>query len=395
MIGGQFISLVGDQAYTVALAWQVQALDASPQALSMVLICYSISQLIFLIIGGAIVDRLPRRGIMLASDVGRAVLLLVVAYLSQQGLLQIWQLALLASINGAVAALFIPARSSIQPQLVPKTELRAANSLMSMSFQISLVSGPLLGAFLVENFLPSSAFAFDALTFVVSALCLLFMSKAVPLPAEKSHPPNKSSLLAEVKAGFVYVQQSVWLWLTIVIFGLVGLVLMGPVQVMLPVMVRENFKGEAGAFGLLLAVRAVAAFMTTGLVGQVKCLKQRGKLAYLSTVLIGLGVASLGLSGNLGWLWLGLVGISGLGIGGACFDIIWHTVMQELVPEQYLGRVLSVDMLGSFCMMPLGMGLAGGLAEVWGAGTILILGGCITTGLAMAGLSVRQIRTLA
>jgi hypothetical protein len=106
-------------------------------------------------------------------------------------------------------------------------------------------------------------------------------------------------------------------------------------------------------------------------------------------------VAGLGLGGNFGWLWLSLVGISGLGIGGACFDVIWHTVMQELVPSEYLGRVLSLDMLGSFCMIPLGLALAGGLAGVLGAGTILILGGSITAGLALMALSVREIRTLA
>jgi MFS family permease len=387
--------MVGDQAYIVALAWQVQALNASAEALSGVLICFALAQLIFLLLGGVIVDRLPRRAIMLASDIGRALLLLVVAYLGREGLLQIWQLAILAAFNGAVSAFFMPARSSIQPQLVPKADLRAANSLMGMAFQISLVTGPLLGALLVENLLPPAAFAFDVLTFVISALCLVFVRLPAKPASENSTQPGKSGLVAELKAGFVYIQQSVWLWLTIAIFGLVGLVLMGPVQAMVPIMVRENFNGDARAFGLLLSVRAVSAFLATGLIGQIKCLKRRGVLAYLSTALIGLGVAGLGLGGNFGWLWLSLVGISGLGIGGACFDVIWHTVMQELVPSEYLGRVLSLDMLGSFCMIPLGLALAGGLAGVLGAGTILILGGSITAGLALMALSVREIRTLA
>lgn len=390
LVSGQFVSMLGDQAYIVALAWQVQVLNPAPEALGLVLASYSVAQLLFLLIAGAIVDRLPRRTVLLVSDISRAVLVLLIAYLGREGFLEVWHLVVLSAFFGAVAAFFLPARSSIQPQLLPKEALLAGNSLMTVAFQSSLITGPLLGAILIENFAPSSAFAFDALTFAVSGSCLLFIRSPQDKPSRSGR-----NFLEDAKAGFSYIRHSVWLWLTILLFGLLGITLIGPVQGLGPVLVHEKFGGAAQIFGLLLSVRSIAALAATFVVGHFKQLRPRGLVAYLSVALSGLGVALLGLGGNFGWLWLCLFGIGCQGIGFACFDIIWTTVIQELVPAEYLGRVLSLDMLGSFCMIPVGLALAGLLAGVWGASAILLVGGLLSFALTMVGLLVPEIRRLA
>jgi DHA3 family tetracycline resistance protein-like MFS transporter len=392
LAGGQFVSMLGDQAYTVALAWQVQLLNPGPEALAGVLACYAVSQLIFLLVAGAVVDRLPRRTILLLSDLGRAALVLAVAFLGRQGLLEVWHLAVLSALNGAVAAFFLPARTSIQPDLLPKEALLAGNSLMGFAFQTSLLAGPLLGAGLVSAFAPASAFAFDALTFAISATCLVFMRYN---PAKKDTPASKPNLLTEVKVGFSYISKSVWLWLTILLFGVLGLTLAGPLQALGPVLVREDFGGKAEIYGLLLSVRSLAALLATLVIARFSHLQRRGLIAYLCVALAGLGVALVGLGGEFGFLWLCLLGISGMGIGFACFDVIWNTVLQEMVPAEYLGRVYSLDMLGSFCMIPLGLALAGFLASFWSAGLILLTGGALSFALAALGLMVREIRRLA
>jgi MFS family permease len=391
--------MLGDQVYIVALAWQVQLLSSSATALSSVLLCYAFSQLIFLVLGGVIVDRLPRRSIMLASDIGRGLLVLIVAYLGQQHNLELWHLALLSAFNGAVAAFFMPARLAVQSQLVSKEQLGPANALMGQAFQVSVVAGPLLAAILIQNIAPKGAFVFDTLTFVVSAACILFIKNIPTTKVNTSTQPDsakpRASLLADVMAGFVYVRTSTWLWVTIALFALIGLVTMGPMQALVAILVEQKFIGDVNIYGLLLSTRAVAALLGLVVLGQFKQLKRRGLLAYLNIILATLGVVCLGLGGNINSLLLCIVGIGAYGIGLGCFDVIWNTVMQEMVPPEYLGRVFSFDMLGSFCMIPLGLALAGWLADAWGVALVLLVSGFLSTVATLGCLLVGEIRTLA
>ena len=389
--------MVGDQVYIVAIAWQVRALTNSAEALSIVLLFYSLSQLIFLLLGGVIVDRFSRRAIMLTSDIGRGILVLIVAWLAQQNSLEIWHLAVLSAFNGAVAAFFVPARFAVQSQLVDKDHLGSANSLMGLAFQVSVIGGPLLGALLTETISVKGAFLFDAVTFMISALCIIL----IVLPANDNEATAgagstkpRAGLLQQAREGFYYIRKSVWLWLTITIFAFIGLVLMGPMQVLVALLVQQKFSADVTIFGLLLSMRAVAAVIGTITIGQFKHLHHRGLIAYLSVIASALGVLLLGVGGSSSLLIVCILGMFGLGAGFACFDIIWNTVIQETVPAEYLGRVFSLDMLGSFCMMPIGLAVAGLLADAWGAAAVLIISGLSSALVAASGLLVHEIREL-
>jgi MFS family permease len=391
---GQFVSMLGDQVYVVALVYQVQTLSLSAAALGSVLLCYSLSQLLFLLLGGVIVDRLPRRSILLASDVGRGLLVLVVAYLGQQNTLEIWHLAVLSTFNGTVSAFFMPARQAVQPQLIPKEQLGQANALMELAFQVSILVGPLLGAILIQIIAPKGAFAFDSITFVVSALCIVFITVPTAKPTTGPNKP-RIKLFSEIREGFEYVRTSTWLWVTIAIFGFLGLVSTGPMQLLVAILVRQQFVDDVNIYGLFLSTRAVAALFSIVIVGQFKHLRRRGLLAYLGVILGALGILFLGIGGSNGILIACIVAISAYGSGYGCFGVIWHTVLQEIVPAEYLGRVVSVDMLGSYCMIPFGLVLAGWLADSYGAASLMIISGILSAGAALGGLLVREVRTLA
>ncbi len=170
---GQTISSLGDGAFITALAWEVLLLTGSATAMGLVVTAELIPRLLFLLLGGVAADRLPRRIVMLCSDGGRAFAILLIAVLGWLHVLQLWHLIVLSLLFGVAEGFFAPAYSAIPPQLVEKEELASANALTGLSRQMSLLLGPLVGAGLVVLTGPVTAFAFDGLSFVVSAVCLL------------------------------------------------------------------------------------------------------------------------------------------------------------------------------------------------------------------------------
>ena len=193
---GQTISALGDGAFTIALAWSVLLLTGSATALAEVLIAQSIPRLIFLLVGGVVADRLPRRLILFWSDGSRAVAVLLIALLFWTHLIVLWQILGLSILFGIADAFFLPAYQAIPPLLVPAEDLSSANALNGLSQQASTLVGPALGALLVTLTNPAAAFALDAATYVISAACLLVMrvpsvAGTAPWPARPHWPARR------------------------------------------------------------------------------------------------------------------------------------------------------------------------------------------------------------
>lgn len=141
---GQTISNLGDMIFFTALAWQVLIMTGSATAMGVVLVAASIPRLIFMLIGGVVADRLPRRMIVLWSDGGRGIIILLIAILGWMHLLQFWHLVIQSFIFGFVDGFFNPAILAITPELVEKDDLASANSLNSLGQTVSQLLGPAL-----------------------------------------------------------------------------------------------------------------------------------------------------------------------------------------------------------------------------------------------------------
>src|SRR5262245_45139549 len=228
---GQTVSLLGDGAYFTALAWTVLLLTHSGTAIGAVAIASMVPRVLFLLVGGVAADRLPRRLVLLLSDSGRAVVVLVVATLGWVGLLQLWHLIALSITFGFADGFFVPAFESIPPQLVQAELLPSANALTGLSRQLSVLLGPGLGALFVTVGGPATAFAFDGMTFIISAICLVAMRipeaantairQSIEAAQLDSDGPARrrgiGGLVADVREGLGYVLASSWLWVTIAI----------------------------------------------------------------------------------------------------------------------------------------------------------------------------------
>jgi MFS transporter, DHA3 family, tetracycline resistance protein len=151
---GQTISRFGDSVSTIAIAWLVLQLTGSAAAMGVVLAANVLAFLTFSLVGGVVVDRLPRLNVMLATDLLRVGLTAVAAVLVAFGAIQLWQVVVFAALYGAVLAFFFPAYQAAVPDLVPPERRPSANSLQQLSRRLATLVGPAIGAGLVASPVP-------------------------------------------------------------------------------------------------------------------------------------------------------------------------------------------------------------------------------------------------
>ena len=411
---GQTISTLGNGAYLTALSWQVLLLTHSGTDMGLVLVATSVPQLIFLLVGGVVADRLPRRQVMLWSDTGRAVVVLGIAALGWLGSLQFWQIILLALVFGAISAFFLPAYQAIPPQLVPQSDLPSANALTGLSQEAGLLLGPIIGAGLVAILSPAAAFAFDGLTFMISAGCLLALrlpphsKPGLPISAgnddvamapdlalkQKRSRPDIGAVLDDIREGLDYILRSTWLFVIIAIASVANIGF-STLNVALPKLVHDEYHSGVWLLGLISASLAVGTIAATLAVGQMKHLRHRGLIANLGTLLASIGLILLGLplASDIEPV-MGSLAAALIGIGVGTFSIIWVTVLQEMVPADKQGRVFSIDMMGSFALQPIGFLIVGIATDRAGPASVFIAGGILNVALTLLALSVRGVRDL-
>ncbi|HUS13557.1 MAG TPA: MFS transporter [Chloroflexia bacterium] len=385
---GQTLSRIGDFLYEIALAWWVLQETGSAIAMGGVLIFAFTPMLVFLLIGGVAGDRLPRVRLMLASDLLRGVLVAVVALLAFTDRLELWQVYGASLLFGFVDAFFGPAYAATVPTLLPAEDLPSANSLTSLGVQAGRIAGPALGAALVATGGTSLAFAIDSSTFFISALCLLpLLGHAMPAPTEEATP----SVLRDVRAGFRTVRANSWLWITILIYALTNVTLVGPYSIAMPFLVKDFMHADVGTLGLLYAIFPAGYAISSVWLGGKARLRRRGVITYAGLVLAGLGLFVFGLPVPL------LVLAAAALINGAALEagsLAWTNTLQEMVPGEQLGRVSSIDMLWSYVLIPVGFALTGWATDALGPAPVFLLGGGITALLALLALAHPRIREL-
>jgi DHA3 family tetracycline resistance protein-like MFS transporter len=364
--GGQIASLLGDGVFLVAMAWQVYALSNAPTALAMVGIAMTVPTITLLLLGGIVTDRFDRRRVLLAADAVRGLAVGVMAVLSLTGTLQLWHMFVLVALYGAGTAFFGPAFDAIVPELLPTSSLAQANSLDQLLRPIAFrLAGPALGGWLVATAGASAAFGFDACSFAVSALMVLAMREG------KGHG-SSSSVVADLRAGLRFVRSNTWLWGTLVSAAFAYLLFLGPVEVLVPYVVKNDMHGSAAELGLIFAaggVGSVGAAMLMSAAGQPR---RMITVIYATWTLATLAVAGYGLSHAPWQLMAASFAFNALETAGT---IVWMTLKQREVPVAMLGRVSSLDWLISIGLLPLSFALTGPAAALVGARTTLVIAG--------------------
>lgn len=352
----QSISVFGDGITPVALTFAVLGLTGSGTDLGLVLAAQSIPLVLLALVGGVWADRLPRAALMVASDLVRAAVQLTGAVLLLTGAAQIWQLALLAALHGAAEAFFRPAAGAILPQIVPASRLQQANALMGMSDNFGWMVGPAVAGVLVAVVGAGGAIAIDGVTFLVSAAFLAGVRVPAVLRTEAAR-----GFLAELRAGWHEVKSRTWLWVMLLRVCLVLCIVIAPFQVLGPLGLIEEGYGAA-AWGWLQAV-----FSAGMIVGMLIAMRYRPKRPMITVTLTGSTAAAAPLAlAIFGDPWiLGVVyGLRGVSVG--ILVAVWNTTLQTQVAKESLGRVTAWDWMASLALWPLGLAVAGPLAQAFG-----------------------------
>ena len=367
------LSLFGDLFSYIAMAWLV--VQALPRAILMV-------------VGGAFADRLSSRLTMLGSMGLRAAVVAPLAVLVLTGRVQMWEVYAIAVVFGIVDAFFMPARSSILPQVVADHALEPGNAVLNVTGQAAVVAGPLLAGLVVAGFGTGWAFAADAACFAVGFLFILAMPRTSA--SAKAGPQKGGGLGGQIVAGLKYAWDDFGIRTTIVAVAVIDFAANGAIGVGLPTLAHGRFTAGAAGLGVLLGAWGVGA--TAGAIGAgfVPPPRKIGWMIILLCVWLGTGLLGVGLLPSLAPAAL-TMGLTGVGTGVVnTYGISW---LQRRTLPAMQGRVMSLVMLASMGLTPISYAASGVLAQLNPTTLFLIAGAMIVAcGLVFAASS--KVRSL-
>lgn len=389
---GQLLSQVGDSVFRVALILFVVRRTGSAGILAAVTVAFLVPNLLSFLVAGFVVDRVPRRSVLVGSDAARALCLAALAWVASRPGSGIGGVMAVYAAFGVADAFFQPAYVAIVPDVVPAGRLVSANSLVASGRQVSLIVGPVLGAVVFDRLGASAAFWIDALTFAVSVASLLLVSvRRRPERPQAGDAGIVRTFLADVAEGGRYVMAVRWLAVSIAVAAILSAGAAGAMDVGLPFLVRQRLHAGGSVLGAIYAAQAVGAFLAAVTLGQIGRVRAIGIVSYSALVLMGLSVLLTGAFTALAVLLA--LGVA-YGVAYQSFGVLWSTALQTYVPDRLLGRVSSVDYLGSFVLMPLGtagVGLA--VQRIGPAASFAVTGAAMLVAVAL-GLASRSVRRL-
>lgn len=349
----EVISFLGDWFNTIALYTAVAELSGSTEAVSMVFVAKMLPIFLVTPIAGPLIDRLDRKKIMVASDVARCLcaLGLIVAYRNRSLVLLVGCLFVMVSFAG----LFIPAKSSILPQITVRRELGAANALSSGTWSVMLALGAALGGVVTAAVGVETALLLDALTFLVSAA---FLIPLPPLVATRDEDERERGFIAGVR----YLWRKPFLAATVAIKPFMALA--GGGIAMLPVFGTKVFEGASGPtwMGLLYMARGLGA-----LVGSLVVRRIFGDEPSTMRKLVPVGFLVVASSyvalGQAQTIWQAAAAYFGGTIGGGMLWTFSSTLGQLDSDNAYRGRVFAIEFGALTLTMSVMAAISGAVVE--------------------------------
>ena len=373
---------LGSGMAMVALAFAVLEFGGATD-LGIVLLAREVPLIVLLLLGGVFADRVPRRTILVVSDLVKGAAQVGTATLLFTGTADVWNVAFLQAIFGMAGAFSRPATTGMVREAVSDARLQEANALLGLSSSIFFIAGPAIGAIIVATGSPAWAIAIDSVTFFVSAALIASMHLTATVRIASA------SILGDLRDGWREFVERTWAVAMVVSFGLFQLTYFPALLVLGPLMAKEQL-GGAGAWGTILAVESLGA-----VVGGMFALRLRFKRPLVASQLMvvpaGLMLASLAVPLPL----IGLAVVSfANGIGFAIGNTLWMTALQRNVPEHALSRISSFDWLGSVALNPIGYALIGPVAAAIGTEETLAVAAILNIAVCISVVLVPSVRRI-
>ncbi len=381
---GQMVSLMGTWMQSTAQGYLMYTLTNSPTYLGYVGFAAGVPSWIFMLYGGVVADRMPRRTLLMITQTAMMALALILAGLTFTNLVQPWHIIVLAFLLGVANAFDAPARVSFVTELVDRKDLTNAIALNATMFNTATATGPAVGGLVYAAVGPAWCFMINAISFLAVIVALALMKIQ---PFERA--VMSKSVLKEIREGFRYVRSQVvvrTLMLHVLMLGLFGLGFI----TLIPAWAVKVLGGDATTNGYLQSARGIGALLGALTLASLSGMAPKGRLITYGGLIFP---ALLIVFALVNVLPLSLILLLGIGFWFVFFINTANALIQNLVPDQLRGRVMSIYTLTFFGSMPIGSLLAGWVAARYGEPMTVMLGAGIILGYALLVLlRVPQVR---
>lgn len=356
------LTIVATSAFPIALAITILDAGGSATALGLIMGARVLSGVLLAPVGGVWADRLSRRSVLIASDGIRAIVGSIVIFFDP-ATISLWVLLVIVVIMGASDAFGRPAVAAIIPSILPDHLLPSGNVIRGISMKGGEIAGPGIAGLIIVTFGLHATYLTTCFFFLIGALLILRVHEN---PREINNSP-KSSFVIEVREGLRVVWYYKWITAMIIMATFQLMMVVGVEMVLLPVITKRDF-GTAAVYAT-----AAALFSLGGVISAIISIKSKTKRpGTVSVVVWGLFIFAplvLAFPSSRELIFLAYF-VAGFSVGP--WEAFWNTQVQREVPAEYQARVFSIDFMGTVGLLPLGMALAGPMANLFGERELLI-----------------------
>ena len=350
----------------VTRGWLILRLtDDSPLALSLVMMAFGLPMIVVSPIGGALADRVSRKGLVMFSQGGNAILTILLATLDLTDLIQFWHLLVIGFVNGSLMAFNLPSRQSLISDIVPPDNVMNAISLNNSGMNLSRIIGPAFAGLLIIFIETAGVFYLISLLYICSVLSTSFVLENV-----RSSGQDRKSIFSDIGDGFSYAASNPTI-LCLIILLFAGSLFGWPFVALLPAWGREVLDVGSDGLGFLMMITGIGALAGSLMLASMTKMVRRGKFLMAISLGWGIGIALFSQSGTYAFV-VPLLII--LGLFNALFMSLNMTLLQTYVTEEMRGRIMSIIMM-TFGVMPLSVVPFAALAEKIGTPDALTISG--------------------
>ena len=363
LVISRFVSNLGNGLAPVAVAFGVLELpNGDGKSLSLVMASTSLALVLFSLLGGVIGDRFPRAWVVGGADVLLAILVIAngLAYVTGNGSVILF--TFVGFFGGVLNAIWYPAMSALTSDLAEPEILQDSNAATMLSGNIALILGTAIAGVIVATIGPGWAIIIDGVTFLIAGLLVYSMRSATPV-VERS---ESSSTIHEIKTGWREFSSRRWVFLVVISFSFVVSMERAVYSVLGPLVADEKLGGPK-PWSLILATWAIGSVVGVLFAAKVRP-RYPIRLAIIVQFPLFLWFFSLGNTTNV---YLIAIFSFFVGIAFDFFYVLWVTTLQQHIPKESLSKVMSYDVLGSLALAPIGIAVAGPIAEHYGTSPVL------------------------
>ncbi|HWQ75366.1 MAG TPA: MFS transporter [Syntrophomonas sp.] len=381
---GETVSLIGSSAVQFALIWWIASETSSALMLSLAGFLAFLPQLVLGPFAGVWIDRLKRKTVIIGADLFVALAAGVFALLFLFGTPPYWVACVVIGVRAVGSVFYMPAIQAAIPMLVPREQLVRANGWSQFMQSGAYMLGPVLGAALYAALPLSIIMLTDVIGAVIACLCVA----AIPIPEPHREKRETPHIFQEMKEGAVVLLRDRTLWF-VTLTSVLCMVCLLPLSSLFPLMTSEHFSATAWHASIIEFAYAGGMMLCAAIVSAYGDIRRKFRAIHIA--LLGYGAATL-LSGilpaDISYFWVFALLCMAMGAAGILYNIPYMAYLQQNIPPEAQGRVFSlVNSLMSLAM-PIGLAIAGPVAQVYGIALLFLAVGAAMIIITLIGAAI-------